>query len=99
MSWFLNFARNTASHMKRIGHHVNRTFNVIKTHAKRVIPIVKKISERIREGAREYSHLPVVGNYMSTVSQVADAVNKGSHIAERFFDHADRFQNDLGVNT
>jgi hypothetical protein len=99
MSWFSDFTQNFASNLKRIGHNVNRTFNVIKTHARRALPIVRKISERVREGARQYTHLPVVGNYMSSVSQAADAINRGSHIAERFFDHADRFQRDLGVDS
>ena len=95
---FGNFIKKTVHSAKRFGSTVNRHFNVMKSHARRVLPTVRRVAEQIRDGAAAYSSLPMVGTAFSQVSQLASGVHLGARLGERFFDQADRFQQGMGID-
>ena len=95
---FKNFVRNAGHSIKRFGGAVNRGFNVVKHHAKRVLPVVKNAAGLIRDAAKEWSSMPVVGQAASTIGQAAGLVHRGADYAERVFDIADRAQGSLGID-
>ena len=96
---FGNFVRNAAHGLKRFGGTVNRTFNVVKSHARKAIPFIRRVSGQIRDGARGLSTLPLVGAALSQLGVVAGAVHTGTHLAERFFDNSERWQRGMGIDT
>ena len=93
---FRRFVSRGWDTMKRVGNTLNRTVNNIKWHAKKIIPIVKEVSHYVREGAKNYSHLPVVGSYMSGIAQGADAVNRAATLADSTLSGIDSIQQDMG---
>ena len=95
---FGNFVRTIRQSAKRFGGHVNRSFNVVKHHARRVLPWVKNTAGLIRDAAQEWSSLPAVGAVASQIGAISRSVYNAADIAEKVINATDRWQGSLGID-
>jgi hypothetical protein len=92
---FRHFISQTGHNLNRFRNAIRSTYHTIKSHARKYIPIVKDIARRVKEGAQQYSSLPVVGNVASQIGQGASLIEQGANWGQRILDASDTFDRSL----
>lgn len=96
---FTSFFRRASNNVRSIGHSINRSWNVVKSHVKPILHKVGTAASMVKEAASYFNDLPIVGAYSSEVGAVAGMVEKGIGVLNRGISTVEGWQQKAGYDT